>query len=262
MAKGFFDNLRIVLVQTSHPGNIGAVARAMKNMGLSQLVLVAPRRFPDEEAVWRAAHASDLLERARIVSTLDEAVGDCGLVVATSARDRTIPWPALDARAACRKLAAESRQHPVAVVFGREDRGLTNAELRRCNLHLSIPTDEAYSSLNLAMAVQIVCYELRMALVEETLPDDAMADWDQAPASNSDIERLLDHFAEVLAQIGFLNPEAPRQLMTRLRRMFVRTRPDYMEVNILRGMLTAVQQRVGAVAVKKEHGGAPDQSGE
>lgn len=236
-----FDNLRIVLVETSHPGNIGAVARAMKNMGVGQLVLVNPRRFPDDEAVWRAAHAADLLERARVVTSLEEAVADCGLVVATSARDRTISWPVLDAREACQKLAGEAAAHPVAVVFGREAHGLSNEELHRCNLHLCIPTDEGYSSLNLAMAVQIVCYELRMALQGEG-SGDPMAEWDQALATHQDMERLLVHFEQVLTKIGFLDPRAPRQLMTRLRRLLARTRPDWMEVNILRGMLTAMEQ--------------------
>lgn len=243
MSDPVFENLRIVLVQTSHPGNIGAVARAMKNMGLSRLTLVAPRRFPDDEAVWRAANAADVLEGAEVVADLESAVGDCGLVVGTSARERTIPWPVLDARACCVQLAAEAVRQPVAVVFGREDRGLTNEELRRCNLHLSIPTADSYSSLNLAMAVQIICYELRMALTSGDASIDPLADWDQPPASNADIERLMVHFEQTLGQIGFLNPAAPKQLMTRLRRLFLRARPDNMEVSILRGILTAVQQK-------------------
>ena len=164
------DNIRIVLVNTSHPGNIGGVARAMKNMGLSRLYLVQPRAFPHKEAEWRAASALDLLEQAVVTQTLDEAIGDCQFVVGTSARERRIPWPLLDPRMCAKRAAQISPREQVAVLFGREDRGLTNDELKVCNLHLNIPTSEDYSSLNLAMAVQIVCYEFRMLLAQGDLP--------------------------------------------------------------------------------------------
>lgn len=245
MAIQAFDNLRIVLVNTSHPGNIGAVARAMKNMGMSRLRLVDPRRYPDDEATWRASSATDVLDAAEVFPDLESAVADCAMVVGTSARERRIPWPILDARSCCQQLAAEAVARPVAIVFGREDRGLTNEELQRCNLHLNIPTDSAYSSLNLAMAVQVVCYELRMTLISDQLPTDPLVDWDQPPASSEDVERLMTHFEETLVQIGFLNPAAPKQLLTRLRRLVMRARPDTMEVSILRGILTSVQQRGG-----------------
>ena len=178
-------NIRIVLVNTTHPGNIGGVARAMKNMGLQHLCLVAPRVFPDERATWRAASATDILDNAVVVPTLAEAIGDCQFIVGTSARSRRIPWPLLDARQCAPRMADASQQGQVAVLFGRESRGLTNDELQLCNLHLTIPTAEAYSSLNLAMAVQIVAYELNLQL---SLPeDDETAQWDVPFADHDDM---------------------------------------------------------------------------
>ena len=241
------SRIRIVLVETSHPGNIGAVARAMKNMGLEHLVLVAPEQFPDPQATWRAVSASDVLERARVVSTLDEAIADCGFVVGASAKERRIPWPTLDARRAATEIDAASQRGEVAVLFGREDNGLSNEELMRCNLHLAIPTSAAYSSLNLAMAVQIVCYELHMRSAANELPEDPAAQWDAPMATQANLERFFVHLEETLSQIGFLNPAAPRQLMPRLRRLYSRLRLDEMELNILRGMLTETQKRIEPV---------------
>ncbi len=241
------ENARVVLVNTSHPGNIGGVARAMKNMGISQLYLVAPKKFPHDEALWRAASAVDVLENAVVVDTLEEAIADCGMVVGTSARSRTIPWPLLNPRHCAEKIYPELTSHPVALVFGREDRGLTNDELRRCNLHVHIPSDEAYSSLNIGMAVQVICYELRMAHLSGELSGDEMNDWDVEYATNEDMERYFEHLQETLGQIGFLKPKGPKQLMTRLRRLYSRTRLDKMEVNILRGILTSTQQVVDKV---------------
>lgn len=241
-------NIRIVLVNTSHAGNIGATARAMKNMGLSDLWLVAPRDYSSEkpglQATGRAANAIDLLEQARVVASFDEAVADCQLVIGTSARSRTIPWPLLDSRRCCQQAYAEAGQGKVAFVFGREDRGLTNEELQRCHLHVNIPANEEYSSLNLAMAVQVIAYELRMAHLGNSLPADPMAGWDLEHASAADLERLYAHFEQALAELGFLQSEAPKQMMTRLRRLFQRARPDRVEVNILRGILSSAQQAV------------------
>ena len=239
------DSIRIVLVNTSHPGNIGGAARAMKNMGLSDLVLVAPRKFPHEEADWRAAGALDILESATVVDTLAEAIADCQLVVGTSARGRRIPWPVLDPRN-CAQQAREAshRGERVAFLFGREDRGLTNEELQACNLHLHIPSHEDYSSLNLAMAVQVVAYELRMLALEGELPADPCDDWDAPFSTVENMERYYQHLEETLVQIGFLDPAAPRQLMARLRRLYNRVRLDEMELNILRGILTETQQAV------------------
>lgn len=238
------DNIRIVLVDTTHPGNIGGAARAMKNMGLSRLVLVSPRQFPDERATWRAAGALDVLEAARVVGSLEEAIADCQFVVGTSARGRRIPWPVLDARRCAEEMALRAGREQVAVLFGREDRGLTNEELQLCNLHLHVPTHPDYSSLNLAMAVQIVCYELRMLQVAGELPRAAEDDWDAPFASQENMERFYQHLEETLVAIGFLDPAAPRQLMPRLRRLYNRVRLDEMELNILRGILTETQKHL------------------
>ena len=238
------DNIRIVLVNTSHPGNIGGAARAMKNMGLSRLYLVQPRRFPDQEATWRAASATDVLDSAIVTDTLDQAIGDCQFVVGTSARERRIPWPLLDPRRCAEQIATLDPNEQVAVLFGREDRGLTNDELKVCNLHLNVPTAAEYSSLNLAMAVQIVCYELRMRLAAGSLPEQADAHWDTPFATRDNMERFYVHLEQTLTDIGFLDPAAPRQLMARLRRLYSRVRVDEMELNILRGILTETQKWV------------------
>lgn len=238
------DNIRIVLANTTHPGNIGGVARAMKNMGLTRLYLVAPEKFPDEQAVWRAAAAGDLLDSAVITATVEEAIGDCQFVVGTSARERRIPWPLLDPRQCAARIDAVCGREQVAIMFGREDRGLTNEELQLCNLHLHIPTSDAYSSLNLAMAVQIVCYELRMLLVQDQLPATADEQWDTPFCTLENLERFYLHLEQTLTAIEFLDPAAPRQLMARLRRLYGRVRLDEMELNILRGILTETQKWV------------------
>ncbi|MBQ0756801.1 MAG: tRNA (cytosine(32)/uridine(32)-2'-O)-methyltransferase TrmJ [Amphritea sp.] len=237
-------NIRIVLVNTSHPGNIGAAARAMKNMGLSDLCLVEPRKFPHGDADARAAGATDVLENAQVVDNLDQALSDCQLVVGASARSRTIPWPIVNPR----ELAAIVEPLPedvrVAVLFGREDRGLTNDELQRCHHHVHIPVNEEFSSLNIAAAVQVITYELRMSKVlgaDEARPQWG-TEWDVELADNGELERLFDHLEETLTDVEFLDPEKPRNLMPRLRRLFLRALPDKIEVNILRGMLTAIQK--------------------
>ena len=237
-----FPNVRIVLVETSHPGNIGASARAMKNMAITNLVLVSPQRFPDEQASFRAVSALDVVHEAKVVDSVEEAIVDCQLVIGTSARDRRIPWPLQDARGCAERVAARSVQERVAILFGREDRGLLNEELQRCNLHCHIPTHEGYSSLNLAMAVQIVAYELRMRELSDKTGLAADADWDTPFSSSADMARFYAHLEETLVEIGFLNPEAPRQLMPRLNRLFNRVRLDEMELNILRGILTETQK--------------------
>lgn len=250
-SNSLLDNIRIVLVNTTHPGNVGAVARAMKNMGLSQLYLVEPKNYPDEVAYYRAVSAQDVLNSAVVTSTLEEAVADCGLVIGTSARGRRIPWPLLNPRSCCEQVYPELKQHPIAIVFGREDRGLTNEELQRCNLHVHIPTNEEYSSLNLAMAVQVLAYEMRMTHLAasegangDVLSADAMKEWDVPMCKSDDLERFFVHFEDTLRDMGFLKDTAPKQLMTRLRRLFTRTRMDQLEVNIMRGVLTSAQQWV------------------
>jgi tRNA (cytidine32/uridine32-2'-O)-methyltransferase len=238
------DNIRIVLVNTSHPGNIGGVARAMKNMGLTRLYLVAPRDYPNEQAEWRAVSAKDILDTAIIVPTLEDAITDCQFVVGTSARERRIPWPLLDARQCAERMALASSQEQVAVLFGREDRGLTNEELRVCNLHLNIPTSGAYSSLNLAMAVQIVAYELHVLTSSSKSPVNELEQWDSPFASQGNMEHFYKHLEETLIDVEFLDPAAPRQLMSRLRRLYSRVRLDEMELNILRGVLSETQKWV------------------
>jgi tRNA (cytidine32/uridine32-2'-O)-methyltransferase len=207
------------------------------------LCLVAPRQFPAEEATWRAASAADVLESATVAETLEEAIADCQFVVGTSARGRRIPWPTVDPRQCASQIGARLQGGArVAVVFGREDRGLTNEELQACNFHLHIPTHEDYTSLNLAMAVQIVAYELRMLSLQGDLPDSEYAQWDAPFSTAEDLERFFVHLEETLIQVGFLKPEAPRQLMARLRRLYGRIPLDEMEMNILRGILTETQK--------------------
>lgn len=234
------NRIRIVLIGTSHPGNIGSTARAMKTMGLKELYLVSPVQFPHAKANEMASGAVDVLETATIVTELDEAIADCSLVVGTSARSRTIPWPVLTPRELAEKAAQETTVGKVAVVFGREQSGLTNEELQRCHFHVQIPSDSEYSSLNLAAAVQVIAYELRVA----SQLDANFEKWDYHFVSSNDMERFFVHLEQVLIELDFLNPKAPRQLMTRLRRLFNRARLDEMEMNILRGILSTVQKRL------------------
>jgi len=241
----YFRRVRIVLVNTTHPGNIGGAARAMKNMGLSSLYLVAPKRFPDPEAVWRAAGGEDILSAAVVVDTLEEAVADCKLVVGTSARERRIPWPLLTPKECGDRALAECQQHEVAIVFGREDRGLTNEELHKCNFHVHIPANPEYSALNLATAVQVLCYEFRMsALAHEQGGSVHFDDWDMPPADSKATEAYFEHLQNTLESLSFLEPGNPRQTMTRIRRLYGRVRLDDMELNILRGMLTAMNNYI------------------
>ncbi|WP_432696511.1 tRNA (cytosine(32)/uridine(32)-2'-O)-methyltransferase TrmJ [Marinobacterium sp. YM272] len=249
------DHIRIVLVNTTHPGNIGAVARAMKNMGLSDLCLVEPKHYPDEAATARASGATDILDNARVVTTLADALADCQLVVGTSARGRHIPWPVINPRelgAIAAPLEGKSR---VAILFGREDRGLTNDELHACHHHVHIPSVEGFSSLNIAAAVQVICYELRMAhlLADEQSKPQWGTDWDIELADHLELERLFEHLEQTLVDIDFLDPDNPRQLMPRLRRLVLRAVPDKVEVNVLRGILKSVNR-----AAEKRSSVAPE----
>ncbi len=242
------SRIRVVLVQTSHPGNIGAAARAMKNMGLERLVLVQPKHFPHAEATARASGADDLLARAQVVDSLEAAVADCRLVVGASARSRTISWPVMEPRAcAARMLAEAGHGAEVALVMGRENSGLSNEELERCHVHVHIPANPEYASLNLAAAVQVLTYELRMSTLAAggDLPEGEVLERDQPLATSAELEGLYDHFARALAALDFYDPANPRQLMRRLRRLFNRARPDRMEVNILRGILSAAEKAAG-----------------
>ena len=228
--------VRIILVGTTHPGNIGATARAMKNMGLRDLVLVNPRYFPHADATARASGAEDILEQTRVVDHLDEALADCVFAAGASARSRAIDWPYMEPRECAQRLSKESATGNVAVVFGPEKSGLTNDDLDRCNTLLTIPTDPAFSSLNIAMAVQIICYELH--LLQHTPP--GSPEPDVPPATGEDYEHFYQHLEAVLTDSGFLDPENPRLLMRRLRRLFIKSELDKNEVNILRGILTAL----------------------
>lgn len=238
-----FPNIRIVLVGTTHPGNIGAAARAMKTMGMDQLYLVNPQRYPCAEATARASSANDLLARARVCATLDEALGDCSLVIGASARLRAMTWPQLDPRQSAALLLKESQHAHVALIFGREHSGLTNEELDRCQYLMHIPANPEYSSLNLAAAVQVATYEIMMESQAIKPTDAGSAAEDMNYASGEETEAFYIHLEETLVEIEFLDPTNPRQLMRRLRRLFNRVRLDRNEVNILRGILTAARNR-------------------
>jgi len=238
--------VRIVLVGTTHPGNIGAVARAMKNMGFSELLLVSPRYFPHEEATARASGAEDVLERARVVDSLDEALRGCHFAAGASARSRAIEWQTMDARECSAELVKQASAGDVAVVMGPEKSGLSNEQLDRCQVLLSIPADPEFSSLNLAMAVQVICYELRLA----TLSAPVVEAPEIPPATADEMEHFYRHLEAVLTESGFLDPDNPRTLMRRLRRLFIKSSPDRNEVNILRGILTAFERSLGGSGAK------------
>lgn len=236
--KNIAPNIRIVLVGTTHPGNIGAAARAMKVMGLSRLYLVAPEaQFPSSRATAMATSGDDLLQSAVVVDDLLEAIADCSLVLGTTARLRSLPLPVMDPRTAAARSVAEAGQHEVAIVFGRENSGLNNEETRMCHYLVNIPTSEEYHSLNLAQAVQVICYELHLAMLDDQPGEQLPADWRPEPAEK--VEIFYQRLEQTLREIGFLNPEQPKRLMQRLRRLFQRARPDENELNILNGILSA-----------------------
>jgi tRNA/rRNA methyltransferase/tRNA (cytidine32/uridine32-2'-O)-methyltransferase len=234
--------IRVVLFETSHPGNIGAAARALKTMGLEGLWLVRPQAYPHADATARASGADDVLAAARVCASLDEALAGCRLVLGTTARDRRMDWPQYDAREGARALAAEAAQGDVAVLFGPERIGLTNAEIDRCQGALTIPANPDYSSLNLGAAVQVIAYELRMALLEGS--DRAVPEADPV-ATADELEGMYAHMEATLTALDFLDPANPKHLMRRLRRLFSRARPDAREVNIVRGILTAADKAAG-----------------
>ena len=238
------DNIRIVLVATSEPGNIGAVARAMKNMCLQNLVLVNPAQFPHAKATARASGADDLLAKAQVCNSLDEALSGCALVLGASARLRRLTWPQVDARQCAQKALAAAIDSQVAIVFGREHSGLTNEELERCHYLVHIPSNEEYSSLNVAAAVQVITYELLMADKKASVKASAQKspESEERLATADEMERLFEHMFEVLQQIGFLSSEHPRKMMRRLRRLFNKAAVDRVELNILRGIFATVQK--------------------
>lgn len=252
------NRIRIVMVNTTLPANIGAAARAMKTMGLSNLTLVDPKTFPSPDATALAAGAADILDNVTVVPTLEEAIADCTLVFGTSARSRTIPWPLLDVRSATKLAIDETANGDIAIVFGREDRGLTNEELAQAQFHLTIPVNEEYGVLNVAAAIQVVCYELRMnALLQENkdveknkigngsteqqMPLIGHMQWDEPLADQAMMQQFYPHLEAMLADIDFIDPKNPRLLPLRLRRLFGRVRLDRMEYNLLRGIFGRVQ---------------------
>jgi len=242
------DRVRIVLVNTSDCRNIGSAARAMKTMGLTDLVLVDPIELPNGQAQALSAGASDVLNGAKIVKTLEEAISDCGLVVGTSARSRTLPWPMLEPRSCGEKLVKEAGEYPVAIVFGRESSGLSNEELQLCHFHVQIPANPDYSSLNLAMAVQTLSYEVRTSfLVQENAQyienaANKVKDDDEEYPVVEETERFYTHFEQAMKKTGFITPNHPGLIMTKLRRLFNRARPDVKEIKMMRGILASVER--------------------
>jgi tRNA (cytidine32/uridine32-2'-O)-methyltransferase len=264
--SSLLSNVRVVLVNTSECRNIGSAARAMKTMGLSELILVDPIEMPNGQAQALAAGATDVLKNAKVVGTLAEAISECGLVVGTSARSRTLPWPMLEPRGCGEKLVEEAHNFPVALVFGRESSGLTNDELQLCHFHVQIPANPDYSSLNLAMAVQTLSYEVRTSFLidqqkefktngenlSKNLPKKSM-DEDEYPIMD-ETERFYQHFEDALKATGFIVPTHPGLVMTKLRRLFTRARPDVKEVKMMRGILASVERlaRANETTVKNK----------
>ena len=244
-------NIRIVLVETSHPGNIGAVARAMKNMCLQSLYLVRPKQYPDSHAMARSSGAIDVLNNAVVCDSLSEALSDCRLVIAASARSRSISWPTTTAPEAAQKLINSGMQAPVALVFGREDRGLNNEELDLCNFMVQLPANPEFSSLNIAAAVQVFSYEVRKTFLAgqaSQRPSSSLAsqstelDMEDRPASSINLKRLFDHLETTLVQVDFMPAHRTRTLMRKLMRFFHKSQITEEEVSIFRGILTELQR--------------------
>ena len=231
------QNIRIVLCETQHPGNIGSAARAMKTMGLSELVLVRPHLFPDKQADWMATNAVDVLRNATVCDDLDTALSGVALAAACTARSRDIAVPAANAREASAQLVAVAQSQPVALVFGNEVSGLSTEQVKRCQMVTMIPADASHSSLNLAAAVQVFAYECRMHATDATVPNKA-----RELATHEDVERFYAHLEHELFASGFLNPKLPKRLMERVRRLFSRTQLDREEVRILRGIVRTLRE--------------------
>jgi tRNA/rRNA methyltransferase len=235
MAADKLKNIRVVLCETAHPGNIGAAARALKTMGLADLVLVKPKRFPDPQADWLAVGAADVLKRVRVCDSLDEALAGSAFSVACTARPREVAAPMVNAREAAARMVEVARRQPVALVFGNEKFGLTAADVNKCQLLASIPADPKFSSLNVAAAVQVLAYELRVAALGSAVPRGSGKRPEQA--THEEIELFYEQLERSLLKAGFLNPRNPKKLMARLRRLFGRTQLEQEEVNILHGVI-------------------------
>lgn len=235
------NQIRIVLVEPSHPGNIGAAARAAKTMGIENLVLVNPKSFPDNQATVRATGAVDVLEQAQVCTTLKEAISNCTFVVGTSSRERGLPCPQITPRELGVRVWQELQQGSVAIVFGRESSGLSNQEMDLCQYATTIPSNWEFGSLNLAAAVQVIAYEIFMSTLKQASSD---SDDDQELATANELELFYEHLQIVLLEIEFLDPKQPKLLMRRLRHLYNRARPSQVEINILRGILSSIQQAV------------------
>tara|TARA_B100001113_G_scaffold55744_1_gene41513 strand:+ start:6571 stop:7308 length:738 start_codon:yes stop_codon:yes gene_type:complete len=236
--------VKIILIETSNSGNIGSVLRAMKTMGFKNLCLVNPKKFPSDEVKALAANAKDMIDDVVVVDTLDKALSDIDFVVGTSSRIRKVPWPnePLNTVAPQINKIIESKTN-VGILFGREDRGLTNDELQRCNLHMHIPANEEYPVLNLAMAVQVVCYQIYIdSLSKNSLVKND--NWDVPKAKSNHVKRLIEHFISVAEELEVFNKGNPRQIGARIKRMFTRIGLDEMEVNFLRGFLAATEEKL------------------
>jgi tRNA (cytidine32/uridine32-2'-O)-methyltransferase len=228
------NNIRIVLHQPSHPGNIGATARAMWTMGLSSLYLVSPKSFPDSVATKRASGAEHILEQAIVVDSLDAALADCGVVVGTSAQNRHLPWPQLTPHECAQQVVQQASSQQVAIVFGPERTGLSNTDLQRCHYQVAIPANPAYSSLNLAMAVQVICYEIYGAL---SVPDEQIA---RILATDAQLQSFYVHLDKLLDAIHFRKPTSSPELMPKLKRIFNRAQLDEEDINLLRGIFKKI----------------------
>lgn len=252
------SKIKIVLVEPSHPGNVGAAARAAKTMGIENLVLVNPESFPNPKATARATSAADVLERAEIYPTLKQAVASCTFVVGSTARARGLPCPEITPRKLGERVRQEIEHGDVALVFGRESSGLSNEEMDLCQFYTTIPTNWEFSALNLAAAVQVISYEVFMATVEATangpmqIKKHESVIADQAPASKEELEGYFQHLHDVLLEIEFLDPKQPKLLMRRLRHIYHRCGLNKLEVNILRGILSCTQRMTKISSAKKE----------
>ena len=239
---GMQSNLiNIVLVDTIHPGNIGSVARAMKTMGLSRLSLVNPRVFPSDDAIALSGNATDVLKNAKIYKNIREAIKDSTFVYATSSRDRSIQWPIKDAASAAKDIYAEvNNNKEISIIFGKEDRGLTNDELENANRLIEIPANPIYPVLNLAMSVQIISYEIFKAS-----SDIKLKEWRDYPEVNSEqLQMLIDHFIDTAVEIDVIDPDNPKKIISRIKRMFTRLQPDEMEASFMRGFLSGIKKKL------------------
>ena len=237
------DQIRIVLVRPSHPGNIGAAARAMKNMGFNQLYLVDPEDFPSAVATARASGAEDLLEQVIICDQLEQAISDCHYVITTTARNRSLQWDNLDARKASKQIHKQGQLGQVAVIFGPERTGLSNPEIELSHQLVHIPVSEEFSSMNLAAAVMLICYEIRMSSIAEPKSYISESEIEQS-ATSGQVEGFVQHLFEVMDQIGFLTNKPAERLSGRIRRLFSRSRMSQQDVNIMRGILAGILSRI------------------